>query len=320
MKRKAFVGVKSQYHKRKVAIAVLDHAHALRQGFTRSQNVYEKYAKNNAGYYFHGANSCAEALDLMCLKHKQITGKKVRSDSNILFEHVVWLSEHHYTKLENQYGQERVKKAVVERLKQYAMLVKKEFGFEPLGVDLHLDEGRYENNQFIRNIHAHVQFINYSFEKRVAPLRHMMKKGKDINGRTNNLNPNFERLQDLAYFPFKNLGFHRGNSKNITNRVHLKKEDFVKNKLTTKAKNLMNISQKESKIIRSIENNRSVDKRLSVEIEQKKAKLSQLSSQIEQLHEMKKSLSIALTKRSKTALRKAAHKISNSTFPPRQHI
>lgn len=162
MKKKAYAGGRTAYYKLDRARAVLDHAHALRSGFTRSQNVHPEFSHLNSGHYYHDASSCAEALELMLEKHKEITGKKVRSDCNVLFEHVVWLSEHQYSLLEKKYGHERVRAAFLARLKVYAESVRQEFGFEPLGVELHLfDEGHYEQGggQFVRNIHAHVFFL-----------------------------------------------------------------------------------------------------------------------------------------------------------------
>jgi len=228
----SYVGVKAYYYKREAALAVLDHAHALRNGFTRSQNVLTEFTHENTGFYYHEAKSCTQALELMCERHKQVTGRKVRSDNNVLFEHVVWLSDRQYTELEERFGKKRVKAAFLKRLKQYAESVKQEFGFEPLGIDIHMDEGHVDSSsgKFTRNTHAHVQFMNYDFSKRRAPLRHMMKKGKDQQGKTNQLNPKFERLQTLVYEQFKGLGFQRGKSKLVTGREHLTKEQFVKNK------------------------------------------------------------------------------------------
>lgn len=294
IKRKAFVGVKSYYYKQKAAEAVLDHAHSLRNGFTKSVNVHSEHSLNNKGYYFHGANSCAEALSLMCQKHKEVTGKKVRCDNNILFEHVVFLSEFQYTRLEKKFGAEKIKLHTMKRLINYAEMVKKEFGFTILGVDLHLDEGRYENGKFIRNIHAHVQFMNYSFEKRIAPLRHMMKKGKNQNGRTNNSNLNFMKLQDFAFDSFSNMGFMRGESKDVTGREHLTKEDFVKNKLKVLEHRTSKLIDTEQSIKEHLVETKKRTKELDSKLAVKQTELQWLERQISSLQTLKENLSNAI--------------------------
>jgi hypothetical protein len=303
MSRKAYAGVKAYYYKQKAAEAVLDHAHAHRNGFTKSASVNPSLSHNNGGYYYHGANSCAEALKLMCCKHKEITGKKVRSDNNVLFEHVVFLSEFQIARLEQKYGQEKVKQGIILRLRHYAESVKKEFGFEPLGVDLHLDEGRYENGIFIRNYHAHVQFMNYSFEKRFAPLRHMMKKGKNQDGRTNSSNPNFEKLQNLVHQPFAKLGFSRGEPKSVTGREHLTKEEFVKNKQKELIAQVQNLAQKNKELKSTIQSQHSETQALEGQIIQQRSELSWLQKYIEQLKKTHKEMAVAIKNKSKHALR-----------------
>jgi hypothetical protein len=231
----------------------------------------------------------------MCIKHKDITGKKVRHDNNILFEHVVWLSEHRYLELEKQFGETRAKHAIMQRLKQYALLVKKEFHFEILGVDLHLDEGRYENGVFKRNVHAHLQFMNYSFEKRYAPIRHMMRKGKDRHGRTNQINPNFERLQDLVHLPFKKIGFSRGISKSITNREHLTKEAFIKSKLKEQEQENSQINKENVNLLKQLHKAKKKNESLAAKIDKKAVILERLEKKINLMKDQLKLLEKAIS-------------------------
>jgi hypothetical protein len=275
--------------------------------------VNPHFTHNNAGYYYHDANSCAEALKLMCKKHKEITGKKVRSDNNVLFEHVVFLSEFQVARLEKKYGVEKVNQAIINRLRRYAEDVKREFGFEPLGIDVHQDEGRYEGGVFIRNYHAHVQFMNYSFEKRIAPLRHMMKKGKNQDGRTNSSNPNFEKLQDLVHQSFANLGFARGEPKSVTGREHLTKEEFVKNKRKELVAQVQTLTQKDKELKDTIQSQHSVSKVLHKQIKQQKSELSWLEKHIEQLKQTQKEMAVAIKAKSKHLLRSLLRKTDLST-------
>lgn len=347
--RKAYVGVKTYYYKQKAAEAVLDHAHAQRNGFTKSVNVNPALSRNNAGYYYHGADSCAEALRLMCDKHKQVTGKKVRSDNNVLFEHVVFLSEFQVARLEKKYGQEKVKQAIINRLRHYAEGVKREFGFEPLGIDLHLDEGhrvrahknkkgadlveelenksdpknaegeQIANTVFVRNYHAHVQFMNYSFEKRFAPLRHMMKKGKNQDGRTNASNPNFEKLQDLVHQSFANLGFARGEPKSVTGREHLTKEEFVKNKRKELIAQVGTLAQKDMELKNTIQSQYSEAMVLQEQIIQQRSELSWLQKHVEQLKQTHKELAVAIKTKSKHILRSLMRKADLSAGNHAKH-
>lgn len=304
MSRKAFAGIKAYYYKKEAALAVLDHAHALRNGFTHSQNVSLNHTHSNIGHYFYDASSCSQALEILCKKHKEVTGKKVRSDCNVLFEHVVWLSEHQYSALEANFGEKKVKAAFMARLKRYAQSVKEEFDFEPVGIDIHFDEGHQDKatGELIRNIHAHVQFMNYSFDKRYAPLRHMMKKGKDEQGRTLQLNQNFERLQDLVSDAFKGLGFSRGVSKSITNREHLKKEDFVKQKLNLLQKNVVELSKRNSALNSELKIQKKKSLLLTEEVNKKQQEFSWLTNQIERLYQQTEELQQAIYKKCRLAL------------------
>lgn len=339
MKKKAFVGIRAAYYKLESAQAVLDHAHALRSGFTRSQNVHPEFSHLNSGHYYHGASSCAEALELMLEKHKQVTGKKVRSDCNVLFEHVVWLSEHQYSLLEQRYGRERVRDAFLVRLKLYAESVRQQFGFEPLGIDLHLrDEGHYEGqddqdsdrplaseidlkgnqfgqngSRFVPNCHAHLFFFNYDFKKRIAPLRHLMNNGKDEKGRTNALNPNFVRLQDLVAAPFKNMGFERGESKLVTGREHQTKEQFVLDKLKATQQAKEALEQERNKLAQQLLQQRAEHMQLAQQIVVQRQEVATWASEVQRLKDQFVQLQQLIKQKALTAIKQFAMRFSQSS-------
>jgi hypothetical protein len=231
----AYVAVRTRYYKQKTAIAILDHAYALRNGFTNSINVIQDLTQDNRGFYFNGSTSSLDAFNSACDKYREVTGKKCRSDFNALFEHVLVFTASRYDELEQKYGAEKVKAAMLLQMQKYAIEISKQFGFEPLGIDLHLDEGTIypQTGDVKRNVHAHIQFFNYDFQNKVAPLRHLMRKGLNNKGQTNELNPNFVMMQDIAGKLFTKAGFSRGHSKSITSKEHLEKEQFVKQKLQT---------------------------------------------------------------------------------------
>ncbi|MEJ6531760.1 hypothetical protein [Pseudoalteromonas lipolytica] len=303
--------VHCRYYKSKTAKAVLDHADANRNGFTNSDNVHWERSVDNAGYYFQGSKSCAEAFDLMCQRHKEVTGKKIRVDNNVLFEHVLCLSEKHYSQLEELNGTDKVKQATMNRFKRYAKAVKAEFGFEPLGIDFHLDEGRYEaleGSRFIRNVHAHIQFINYDFSRKVAPLRYLMAKGLNKNGKTNSLNPHFEKMQDLAFETFKDWGFQRGESKSVTNKKHLNKEQFVKQKIQQLREQTVELNRANNELLDDINVKQQALKQATQDIAVLESQLDSLRCQVSNIHSLKTDMITVLAEGSEHRLREFIEK------------
>jgi hypothetical protein len=316
-KYKKYVAVRTQYYKHDAAIAELDHVHYKRNGFTSSVNVFSAYTKNNCGMYYQNAINPISAFKLMLEKYKLVTGKKARSDFNALFEHIVILSDQHYSLLEKQNGVDKAKKLIIQSLKIYIMQIKKEFGFEPFAIDLHLDEGHFDKltGAFKRNVHAHIQFFNYDFTNKLAPLRHLMKKGKSKQGKTNELNPNFEKMQSVAAISFSKLGFVRGQSSAITGNQHAKKELFVKAKLEKVQDEVNSLEQKtalqkqksEQYTLINQHKKKSIEQ-LDEEIEGKQKLISWFESQIEALKSIQNELLTAV----KTKCRVSLYRISRS--------
>ena len=101
------------------------------------------------------------------------------------------------------------------------------YGFTPLQVSLHLDEGYIENGVAKLNIHAHLTLFNFSFEKEKSVLRTLKKQ-------------DYKDLQDLAANSFQEVGFDfiRGIDKEITKREHLEQNDFAISQQLQKIKQL----------------------------------------------------------------------------------
>jgi hypothetical protein len=309
---KAYVAVKARYYKREAAIAVLDHSNALRNGFTRSENVYPLFSSNNVSLYPKGINTGVEALDKACLRYKQVTGKKVRSDFNVLFEHVVILSEVHYSKVEQKIGVEETKRRVMKLLVSYAKNIKREYGFEPISVQLHFDEGHHDSSgKFIRNIHAHVSFFNYDFQKKIAPLRHLMAKGKNEQGRTNKFNENFEKMQDIAAKVFAPLKFKRGVSQSVTGRKHLNKEAFVREKLVKMEETLNESEQQVLELRDQVLRHKKRSDDLTNEIENLQKQRDWLSIRVDELQRCMLSLEQAVKRKCRQALLQINRKASS---------
>ncbi|MCT7483922.1 coiled-coil domain-containing protein [Aliarcobacter cryaerophilus] len=90
------------------------------------------------------------------------------------------------------------------------------YGFTPLQVSLHLDEGYVENGVTKLNVHAHLTFFNFDFYKERSVLRTLKKQ-------------DYKDLQDLAANSFQEVGFDfkRGESKELSGKEHLERNDFI---------------------------------------------------------------------------------------------
>jgi len=341
---KSSAAVFTRYYKLPKAKIVIDHAKANRKSFTNSINVKEEYTKNNVGIYLRSCNNAQEGLDLLSERYKKVTGKKVRSDFNILFEHVVVLSEARYKKLEIEFGVEVAKQKVLRQLVEYSKLINKNMGFTVFAVELHLDEGHFvdepksnensshqnfqenlkktdeeifESSQltFKRNIHAHVHFYNYDFKEKRSPLRLLMRKGKNAQGRTNQLNPNFEKIQDLVAEAFKPLNFVRGMTKNISNRDHLSKEAFVKSKLQKQELESERIKQANANLLIQLNQSKSANEVLKRDIHDKAIVLERLESQVSNIKGQLKSLEKAIKSKCKKIMKRIALRVIKQNTP-----
>lgn len=263
----------------------LDHSHSKRNGITSSENVVSNLSYRNFGKYRENYISCKEALEKCCERYKSTTGKKPRSDFNMLFEHILILSEDMYAALERSRDTHDMKRLLTQAAETYMSKVNKRFGFEPIGFDVHLDEGYKDSKtgKFKRNIHIHIQFFNYDFEKRLAPLRKLMAKGKNPDGTTKQLNENFSEFQDLAFESFSSLGFERGRSKNITKQKHQEKLDYVESLVDAKKAELVNVTNKASSTSDIVLSNQRTLKMQNERIRNMNIKIAGLQKQITEL-------------------------------------
>ncbi|GBL05790.1 hypothetical protein [Glaciecola sp. KUL10] len=332
---KAFVAVKARYYKFDDAKLVLDHVVASRKGFTQSSNVFPSLSSKNIGVVTKGCRTAIDALDRANVRYKQATGKKIRSDFNVLFDHVVVLSEPQYAKLEKEMGEEKAKRLVLSHMIKYANEIKKEFGFEPISVQLHLDEGHLDSSiqvgsvqrnkndvqsdeglptsggRFVRNVHCHCSFYNFDFKAKKAPLRYLMKKGRDRKGRTKSSNPHFEKMQDIAaqIFSQSPLNFKRGISKNVTGAKHLEKEAFVREKLAEREVALVSSNNKVNELNDEIKNHQKRTALLSEEIQKLQKKHDWLSAKVDELHSYFLRLDQALRSRCQNAIMQIQAKV-----------
>lgn len=240
-----FIAIRTRYYKKEKAKSLDKH---VRRKNNISTNAYPHLSENNFSKQFRTKTSCND-------EYYKINNRRTRSDFNEVFEHLGILSLDRFEELENRYGKELYKK-LDKIIAAYANEIKDKYGFEPLRYDFHLDEGHTdENGVFKRNIHFHLQFYNYDFNKKLSPLKNIQKKvvsnidlstGKEVfdlpkadldkgveNGtikRVLSTNPFFSDVQDIAARLFGKAGFRRGIAKNITGKKHFEKDKFIAEK------------------------------------------------------------------------------------------
>lgn len=93
---------------------------------------------------------------------------------------------------------------------------------------MHLDEGHIDDDGKTKlNVHAHIVCFNFDFQKKRNVLRTLKKQ-------------DYKNLQDLASKSFqdKGLKFIRGEGKEITNKEHLERNEFIAQKQKQKIQKL----------------------------------------------------------------------------------
>lgn len=228
---KKFVSFNLKYYKKEQMKILSDHNERLHQNI---KNIHDKKLTplNKYFYYDQGdstqylpyysfleENGLKPRFDHFYKEYKKILGKKPRKDFNCFLDGVLAFSEDKFNEVYKEDPQ-----AIEDALTTYLERVSKDFGFTPLGWALHLDEGHTDGDgNYKINVHAHMSFFNYDFENRKSTLKSLKKK-------------DFKKMQDIAGEIFGPLGFERGISKEITQKKHLEKSEFVAQKTKEKIK------------------------------------------------------------------------------------
>ena len=168
---------------------------------------------------------------------KEILQKKYKykenDKENTLIDMVVSLSEEqakHY--LDNNID-------LTQAYNDYMQQIKEKFGFEPLSLNLHVDEGYEDKNGEIHfNIHAHCVFYNFDFENEKSVLRNLKKQ-------------DWENMQNIAQDSFQkfNLDFKRGIPKNDSRKKHLERNEYILQQQNQDLKDVINdFEQKQNEL------------------------------------------------------------------------
>lgn len=215
---KQYISANIQYFKHNNSIKDIKH---IKRDFFDDKNVYKDKTKNNITYNIN-------SYDELRAKHKDTIKKEISKNANTLIDCVVSFSFDQFEKIKND------KAGLTICTKKLVKKIQEEYGFTPISVNFHFDEGHYnEDGKFINNYHAHFLFYNYDFKNKNAPLRNF-RNNKSA----------FSRLQDICQESYQELGFKRGISKKITKKEHLQKKEYLEEKLKEKEKLVTLVEEK----------------------------------------------------------------------------
>ena len=238
---KDFIAVRTKYYKKQKARHLENHIRRDKKN-KNTATVRKEYSDNNFYHTIRSVESCED-------EYRELNGRGTRKDFNQVFEHMLIFSEEQYSALEEKHKDPvKVKKALAKLIKNYGEEIKEKYGFEPLELAIHLDEGHdNEKGDFVRNVHCHFTFYNYDFKKKFAPLKNIQKKIRDAEGKWS-VNPCFSDFQDIAGKVFKRAGFKRGQKKSFTNAEHKDRDAFIvhkQNNALTRLTNAFNAIKKD---------------------------------------------------------------------------
>ena len=168
-----FISVNAKYYTKRELYK--RHFHNTREAFINYLLPKDEIKFKNLEYSFGEKNMVRSFLNLD-KKKTEVQKKKgfYKKNGNDLIEMVVALSEEQALNyLNTQNGEDKI----LEGLKQFADDIKQQYGFEPISIFLHTDEGYINPMGEVKyNIHAHVDFLNFDFKKEKTVLRNLRKK------------------------------------------------------------------------------------------------------------------------------------------------
>jgi hypothetical protein len=210
---KNYVSFNAKYYKNSNASGEIGHVQRV---FATNTNQIVEFAKDNFGCGYNIYDRYKEVFDQV----ESIKGKKIQKNSNTFMDGVLSFSRDHMLEIMKDPDW---KTSFSNHINDFMQDVKKQTGMEPLGWEMHMDEGHKDpvTGEYKLNYHAQCIFFNYDFKTNKAPLRDLMgRKGDSI----------WSKLQDTAGKRFEDLGFVRGVSADMTKAKHDEKDDFIASK------------------------------------------------------------------------------------------
>lgn len=241
-----YISVNAKYYKDSNASGVLGHVNRV---FKENKNSFAEFSHLN-----FGSGDLFKKYNQLKVKVEEHKGKKCQKNSNTFVDSVIAFSRDQMQELQKKHPntwQDKINACFDD----FGVRIQAKYGFEPIGYNLHCDEGLedHETGELKQNYHAHYALFNFDFSTGKAPLRGMKKNDWSI-------------VQDLAGEAFKPLGFFRGEPKNSKKKDHLEKEQYIHEKHKEQEKSL----KKGNKIISDKE----------IEIEELKEERSDLEATI----------------------------------------
>jgi hypothetical protein len=184
----------------------------------------------------------------------QKNNRSMNKSAKLIKEAIVNLNEHH----------------TIDDVKELCKQIKKEFGYEPMHIAIHRDEGYIDKNTKEKhyNYHAHIMLLNYSFDthRTIRPTKTTLAK-----------------LQDLTA---SSLKMERGVDKRISKKVRLDTHQYKRAK-EEEAQKLNYNFKKYQKDITSLNNLTSMQKRelhqLNSQVKNDTASILELNKKLETL-------------------------------------
>ena len=210
---KNYVSFNAKYYKNSNASGEIGHVQRV---FATNTNQIVEFAKDNFGCGYNIYDRYKEVFNQV----ESIKGKKIQKTANTFMDGVLSFSRDHMLEIMKDPDW---KTSFSEHIEQFMQDVKEKTGMEPLGWEMHMDEGHKDpvTGEYKLNYHAQCIFFNYDFKTNKAPLRDLMgRKGDSI----------WSKLQDTAGKRFEDLGFVRGVSADMTKAKHDEKDDFIASK------------------------------------------------------------------------------------------
>jgi len=216
---KNYISVNMKYYK-STRINTISKHNEYRDNIDYILKKEDRYDSNKTIVYDFDNNetkkSLLEVFDESLTYKNEIMKKKGfhKKNGNELCEMVVSLSEEqskHY--LDNGVD-------IMTGYKAFMSNMMNKYGFKPLSIQLHLDEGFKDENGVVKhNIHSHCLFHNFDFMDEKTILRTLKKQ-------------DFRDFQDLAEKSFRDVGldFKRGVEKKDSSLKHLERNDYILNK------------------------------------------------------------------------------------------
>jgi hypothetical protein len=211
--KKNFVSFNAKYYKNSNASGEIGHVQRV---YAENTNQIKEFAKDNFGCGYNIYDRYKDVFKQV----EGVKGKKIQENANTFMDGVLSFSRDQMLEIMQDPDW---KTSFSDHIEHFMQDVKEKTGMEPLGWEMHMDEGHKnpETGEYEMNYHAQCIFFNYDFKTNTAPLRKLMDRKSDSI---------WSKLQDTAGQRFEDLGFVRGVSADMTKAKHKKKDDYIASK------------------------------------------------------------------------------------------